>query len=139
MSSSSLADDSVPLLETLLKDKIAEGETLLSSLARPELTSVVGLQKLEKKIRQEVKFLRKFEKKRHQLKREHLLCSNLQHLSAVASVLSSSEAPEAVLQSFTFADGDSKTRKITVDIVGKDGLVWTKVNLSRGATWSLQV
>lgn len=75
--------------------KILLGRSLLEKLAGPSLCKVQGLAKLEKKVlilctwgnsqhlqvRQEVKFLEKFEKPANfsNLKKEHIACSNLAH------------------------------------------------------------
>ena len=76
-------------LESLLLEKISLGEALMDALAAPEMTQVEGRHKLEKKIKQELKFLVKFRDSasgRAKLKKEHLQCSNLQHLSAIVQV-----------------------------------------------------
>lgn len=78
-----------------LEGKISLGRGLLEKLATPKLKNVQGLAKLEKKVpgnkihyedcsskvRQEVKFLEKFEaaEKFKKLKKEHISCSNLSH------------------------------------------------------------
>jgi len=61
-------------LDVLLKVKLDEGDQLLKALAS-FASNVEGIAKLEKKVRQEVKFLRKFlseERQRGRLKSEHL-------------------------------------------------------------------
>ncbi len=124
----SSSGDSDVCLEGLLRSKLSEGEGLMRELSEEPLRSVDGVAKLEKKIRQEVKFLQKFlaqEKHRLKLKREHLQCSNLQHLSAVVGALRACDRPQGVLQSFSW--GEEQVRKVTVDVVSEGGLVWTKV------------
>ena len=80
-----------------LEEKIILGRGLLEKLATHKLKNVQGVAKLEKKVlglksniesrmcfskvRQEVKFLEKFEaaEKFKKLKKEHISCSNLSH------------------------------------------------------------
>ncbi len=123
-------------LEHLLQEKLSEGEHLLDRLKQGGLQAVAGVPKLEKKIRQEIRFLKKFlcreQQQRDRLKSEHLQCSNLQHLSAIVDALSSCSDPQGVLQSFSWCEGQEgveacQGKKITVDVVSEGGLVWTKV------------
>ena len=128
-SSSSEGPLSTAELSSLLSDKVLLGQSLLQILSSsPELQAVSGVTKLEKKIRQELKFLQRFAggsgvKK---LKKEHLQCSNLQNLSAIVQCLSSTKSPLHVLRPFPlFADNEEK--KVTVDVVGENGARWVKV------------
>ena len=70
-----------------LKEKIALGHGLLQKLDNNGLKKVQGIAKLEKKVKQEVKFLEKFEDEKtfHKLKKEHISCSNLVHLESFIS------------------------------------------------------
>jgi hypothetical protein len=104
---------------------------------------VLGLAKLEKKVRctehwgnrsaeqvrQEVKFLEKFESAENfcKLKKEHIACSNLAHQASVIEELFSVVAPCAVMQPYTVAGRDGEERKVVVDIVCEKGHVWVKV------------
>ncbi len=90
-------------LSSQLSDKISLGQSLLDILASsPELQSVSGVSKLEKKIRQELKFLQRFSVPpgSAKLKKEHLQCSNLQNLSAVVEVLKNTNGAVHVLRPF---------------------------------------
>ncbi|TRY68341.1 hypothetical protein TCAL_01406 [Tigriopus californicus] len=115
-----------------LNQKCAQGDRLLATLHSPDLAGVTGLAKLEKKIRQELKFLRKFTQNgpggpgRGTLKREHLQCSNLQNLAAIVEVLQTTGPVVAVLQPFNVLT-EGRERKVTVDIVADQGLRWIKV------------
>lgn len=111
-----------------LHEKCAQGDRLLASLNSPDLAGLTGLAKLEKKIRQELKFLRKFTSSSAHgaLKREHLQCSNLQNLAAIVEVLQSTSQAVAVLQPFNVVN-EGRERKVTVDIVADQGLRWIKV------------
>ena len=79
MASSSADTPSSAELSSLLSDKISLGQSLLQTLSSPELQAVSGVTKLEKKIRQELKFLQRFSGSAgvKKLKKEHLQCSNL--------------------------------------------------------------
>jgi len=111
-----------------LGSKIELGRGLLARLAAPGLANVQGRAKLEKKVRQEVKFLEKFlaPGKLEGLKREHIGCSNLAHQAALVGLLVEEAAPLAVLQPFTFA-GEGGERRVVVDIVSDQGNTWVKV------------
>ncbi len=128
-------------LQALLEEKLALGNVLMDTLACKKYQQVQGIAKLEKKIRQEIKFLQKFLHKSPQeggkLKNEHLQCSNLQHLSAIVDALKSCSNPQAVLHTFSWKREpragapvgfyEDPVKKVTVDVVGDGGLVWTKV------------
>ena len=121
-------------LQLLLDDKLRTGQALLVSLAESrDLKAVSGLSKLEKKIRQELKFLHRFASS-SKLKREHLQCSNLQNLSAVVhTLLRDCRSPTHVLRPFPFLTESARhpeegsLKKITVDIVAEEGRSWIKV------------
>ena len=128
-SSSSESSLSTAELSSLLSDKVLLGQSLLQILSSsPELQAVSGVTKLEKKIRQELKFLQRFAGSSgvKKLKKEHLQCSNLQNLSAIVQCLRSTKSPLHVLRPFPlFADNEEK--KVTVDVVGENGARWVKV------------
>ena len=123
-------------LRLLLEEKLSTGQGLLKSLAEsPEIRGVSGITKLEKKIRQELKFLQKFSSEsKNKLKKEHLQCSNLQNLSAVVhTLLRDCTSPTHVLRPFPLLQDSPRNpqegslKKITVDIVAEDGRTWIKV------------
>ena len=85
-----------------LQEKINLGRELLEKLANNGLKKVQGLAKLEKKVRQEVKFLEKFEDETNfcNLKKEHISCSNLVHLASIISQIFLVQNPTAVMHPF---------------------------------------
>ncbi|XP_050297157.1 UPF0415 protein C7orf25 homolog isoform X2 [Anthonomus grandis grandis] len=101
------------------EEKIQFGESLRAYIA--EHPDIDGLQKLSRKINQELKFLHKVYKN-GTLKKEHLQCSNLTHFSALVDTLKIVENCQSVNKIFTIDD-----RKTTVDIICDNGLTWIKV------------
>ena len=92
-----------------LKEKIHLGRDLLEKLDNNGIKKVQGLSKLEKKVRQEVKFLEKFEDDKifHKLKKEHISCSNLVHLDSFISQIFLVQNPTAVMHPFNlWSKGD---------------------------------
>lgn len=117
-------------LKCNLEKKILVGKALVEKLNVENLKTVQGLAKLEKKVRQEVKFLEKFLLKNNisKLKKEHLQCSNLLHLESIIKELIRTTKPVAVMQVFNLWNKEGGIeKKIVVDIVGHDGDMWTKV------------
>ena len=129
MASSSADTLSPAELPSLLSDKISLGQSLLQTLSSPELQAVSGVTKLEKKIRQELKFLQRFSggAGANKLKKEHLQCSNLQNLSAIVQTLRDTKGAVSVLRPFPLLVGDADEKKVTVDVVGESGARWVKV------------
>ena len=128
-----------------LREKIDLGHGLLQKLDNNGLKNVQGIAKLEKKVKQEVKFLEKFEDEITflKLKKEHISCSNLVHLESFISQIFLVENPTAVMQPFNLwskgetnwvifklknvpADG-SVIKKVVVDIICDKGKTWVKV------------
>ncbi|ERL92237.1 hypothetical protein D910_09554 [Dendroctonus ponderosae] len=103
----------------LAEQKIQFGESLKVYI--DEHPNVDGLQKLSRKINQELKFLKKVYKNAN-LKKEHLQCSNLTHFSALVDTLKTVDNCQSVNKIFNLED-----RKITVDIICDNGLTWIKV------------
>jgi len=112
-----------------LDEKIKLGRLLLERLANSSLKNVQGLPKLEKKVRQEVKFLEKFDDPRNflSLKKEHIACSNLAHQASVIEQIFGVAVPVAVMQPFTLTTRGGQDKKIVVDIVCDKGNTWIKV------------
>ena len=112
-----------------LEEKLTLGRDLLDKLANNQFKKVQGIQKLEKKIRQEIKFLEKFEDPDQfsELKKEHISCSNLVHLSSIVEKLFLVKNVIAVLQPFNLKSDGNKTKKVLVDIVCDKGQSWIKV------------
>ncbi|XP_017781526.1 PREDICTED: UPF0415 protein C7orf25 homolog [Nicrophorus vespilloides] len=99
--------------------KIEEAENLLDSLKCYD--DLDGMQKLSRKIKQELNFLKKIYKS-SSIKKEHLQCSNLTHFSALVGVLRNTENCQCVNKPFNLDD-----RKIVVDMICDGGLLWIKV------------
>lgn len=106
-------------LKGLAVEKIEFGENLIKSLL--EFGDIEGIQKLVRKIKQELAFLKKICRD-NKIKKEHLQCSNLTHFNALVQTLNDIKICQSVNKVFIF-DG----RKITVDIVCEGGLSWIKV------------
>ena len=120
MDSQDLKDD--------LREKICFGKEMLAQLANNKFKKVQGLPKLEKKVKQELKFLEKFEIPENfcDLKKEHISCSNLVHLGCIIEQLCKVENPASVMQPFNLTQ-NFKAKKICVDIVCDKGQTWIKV------------
>ncbi|KAF7266907.1 hypothetical protein GWI33_019834 [Rhynchophorus ferrugineus] len=103
----------------LVEGKINFGENLKQYIDQNK--TIDGLQKLSRKINQELKFLKKVSRNKT-LKKEHLQCSNLTHFSALVDTLKTVKGCQSVNKVFLLDD-----RKITVDIICDNGLTWIKV------------
>jgi len=116
-------------LKRELDFKIILGRSLLESLSTSSIEGVVGLAKLEKKVRQEVKFLEKFETQENfsKLKKEHIACSNLVHQASVIEQIFAVEDPVAVMQPYSVKHKGGQEKKVVVDIVCDKGHTWVKV------------
>ena len=128
MAASSADTLSIAELSSLLSDKISLGQSLLQILSSPEMQAVSGVTKLEKKIRQELKFLQRFSESTgvNKLKKEHLQCSNLQNLSAIVQTLRDTKGAVSVLRPYPLVTNTDE-KKVTVDVVGESGERWVKV------------
>lgn len=118
------------LLQEDLAGKIYLGRELLERLSNNELKRVQGVAKLEKKVRQELKFLEKFECAENfsKLKKEHISCSNLVHLASIIAQIFLVENPISVMQPFNLWNSDGLVvKKVVVDIVCDKGQTWLKV------------
>ncbi|KAF2896208.1 hypothetical protein ILUMI_09967 [Ignelater luminosus] len=111
-------EDDVDLIQGAF-GKIEYGENLIKSLSG--FADIEGSQKLNKKIRQEINFLKKICRSKN-IKKEHLQCSNLTHFSALVKTLDDIKGCISVNKVFKLED-----RKIVVDIICEDGLSWVKV------------
>ncbi|XP_066150715.1 UPF0415 protein C7orf25 homolog [Euwallacea fornicatus] len=118
MKNSDIEEDAETIY-SLAQQKIKFGENLKHFI--DDHKEVDGLQKLSRKINQELKFLRKVYKNKN-LKKEHLQCSNLTHFSALVDTLKTVQNCYSVNKIFNLDD-----RKITVDIICDNGLTWIKV------------
>ncbi|KAI4458996.1 hypothetical protein MML48_6g00012850 [Holotrichia oblita] len=112
-------ENNIEYLKECVLEKLKYGEDLLNSLS--EFDHIEGAQKLHRKIKQELNFLRKVYKA-NSIKKEHLQCTNLTHFTALIKKLSEVENCIAVHKVFNLDD-----RKIVIDIVCDNGLSWMKV------------
>ena len=109
--------------DKMIEDKLKLAHNLISDLE--SVINVSGVSKLEKKIRQEIKFLQKLQKQKKAGKVEdHLKCTNLLHLGAIVQTLIEADKPTAVLKAFNSVES---CRKIVVDVVASDGFLWINV------------
>lgn len=106
-------------LSNMLREKIMYGEQLIDQLE--PLEEIDGVKKLQRKIRQEIDFLKRLQKT-NKFKPEQLSCSNLRHLGAMVEC---AKRPGVVAVSKVF-HLDS-TNKLLIDIVSDQGKTWTKV------------
>ncbi|KOB76904.1 Uncharacterized protein OBRU01_04710 [Operophtera brumata] len=102
-----------------LDERIKFGNELIAQLN--DVQDIDGVPKLQRKIRQEVEFLKKL-KTSGKVKWEHLSCSNLRHFEAMVEC---SRRPGVIAVSKVFHLDDST--KLLVDIVSDGGKSWTKV------------
>ncbi|XP_045606083.1 UPF0415 protein C7orf25 homolog isoform X2 [Procambarus clarkii] len=107
----------------LALNRINEAKDLLDQVCNLEMKSVNGASKLRKRIEAEIKFLNKGLKRGSELKEEHVMCSNLGQLGAIASVAAATPNATKVLQTFCI----NGFEKIVVDVVGEGGKLWIKV------------
>lgn len=112
-------EDSLENLKLCVLEKLKYGEELINSLS--QFDHIEGVQKLHRKIKQELNFLRKIYKT-NSIKKEHLQCTNLTHFTALVKKLSEVENCIAVHKVFNLDD-----RKLVIDIVCDNGLSWMKV------------
>ncbi|KAF5270430.1 hypothetical protein FQR65_LT05618 [Abscondita terminalis] len=103
----------------LLVEKINLGEELIKILHKYD--KIDGVQKVQRKIKQELNFLKKVSRDRT-VKKEHLQCSNLTHFNALIQTLEETENCHSINKVFNLRD-----RKISIDIISDNGLSWVKV------------
>ncbi|XP_063909790.1 UPF0415 protein C7orf25 homolog [Zophobas morio] len=106
-------------LHELVSEKIKFGEELIATIHKYK--NLEGIQKLQRKITQELNFLRQIVKS-GKIKKEHIQCSNLTHFSAVVNTLGNIEKCVCVNKVVVLDD-----RKIVIDIICDGGLTWMKV------------
>ncbi|XP_032687442.1 UPF0415 protein C7orf25 homolog [Odontomachus brunneus] len=106
------------LLECL-REKIADGHGMVGQLRL--MDKIDGVDKLIRKIQQEIKFLEKVQST-ETVKKEHLQSTNLIHLNAVITRLSCAKNPTSVMKPFKYQES-----RLEVDIVCNNGSSWVKV------------
>lgn len=111
-------------LEKELEVKIHLGEKLISSLS--EVSHVRGCQKLMKRLHQETNFLRKVLEK-HDVKKEHVKCTNLGHLEALVNcILKNCDGCSGILETLELRTSED-SKRVCVDVVADNGRTWIKV------------
>ncbi|XP_026755311.2 UPF0415 protein C7orf25 homolog [Galleria mellonella] len=106
-------------LLAMLDEKIKFGENLITQLQ--SVQHLDGVMKLQRKIRQEIEFLKKLQKSK-KVKTEQLSCSNLRHLGAMVEC---AMRPGVVAVCKIFHIDDNS--KLVIDIISEQGKTWTKV------------
>ncbi|EFN77537.1 UPF0415 protein C7orf25 homolog isoform X2 [Harpegnathos saltator] len=111
--------DSKSELLGCLREKIADGHGMVERLRL--MNKIDGVDKLIRKIQQEIKFLEKVQCT-ETVKKEHLQSTNLIHLNAVVARLSCAKNPTNVIKPFKYQES-----RLEVDIVCNNGASWVKV------------
>ncbi|KAG5348484.1 CG025 protein, partial [Acromyrmex charruanus] len=102
-----------------LEEKIASGHSMVERLKL--MDKIDGIDKLIRKIHQEIKFLEKVQYTGN-LNKKHLQSSNLTHLDAMVARLSCAKDPISVMRPFKY-----QKSRLEVDIVCNNGASWVKV------------
>lgn len=109
----------------LALNRINEAKDKLDQVYDLEKNGVNGANKLRKRIQAEINFLNRGLRKGSELKEQHVQCSNLGQLGALASVAVATPNTTGLLQTFCIKGME----KIVVDVVGEGGKQWIKVIL----------
>lgn len=107
----------------LANRKIDSGIDLLQRISKLNDRSINGASKLRRRVQAEIKCLTKKLEDRSELKEEHIQCSNLGQLEALADVATEVADVTGVLTTFSFGG----VEKIVVDVVADEGRKWIKV------------
>ncbi|XP_050466601.1 UPF0415 protein C7orf25 homolog [Cataglyphis hispanica] len=102
-----------------LEQKIASGRSMIERLKL--MNKIDGIEKLIRKIQQEIKFLEKVHCAGN-LKKKHLQSTNLIHLNAIVARLSCAKDLISVMRPFKH-----QKSRLEVDIVCNNGASWVKV------------
>ncbi|XP_036344864.1 UPF0415 protein C7orf25 homolog [Rhagoletis pomonella] len=115
-------DKGIPFVELLERanEKVELGHELIEELE--EYTQISGVQKIQRKISQEVKFLKKVIKN-ETLKLNHVQCSNLTHYAFLVQILKLQRDVVHVDCGFPV---EGRSNPLRVDIVCDNGLRWIK-------------
>ncbi|GAB0095597.1 UPF0415 protein C7orf25 [Sergentomyia squamirostris] len=108
-------------LTNLVKEKLNLGEDLLKKLET--LRHVNGVPRLEKKIKQEINFL-KNNQENSTLQENHIMCTNLTHFQMVVAVLMECRSPKHIDLPLV---STCRSLPLRVDIVCDGGLSWLKI------------
>ncbi|XP_014484009.1 PREDICTED: UPF0415 protein C7orf25 homolog [Dinoponera quadriceps] len=115
---SATMDDKSELLGCL-REKIADGHGMIKQIML--MDKIDGVDKLMRKIQQEIKFLEKIQCT-ETVKKEHLQSTNLFHLNAVLTRLACAKNLTNVMKPFKYQES-----RLEVDIVCNNGASWVKV------------
>uniref|UniRef100_A0A1B6HCS2 DUF1308 domain-containing protein n=1 Tax=Homalodisca liturata TaxID=320908 RepID=A0A1B6HCS2_9HEMI len=108
------------------KTHISNGESLLEKLAENNYSNVRGIHKMKRKIKKDLEFLSETLQSNN-MKKEHLLCSNLHFYKAVLEEAVNWPECEAVFETFLYKTSDNCQKRLTVDVVSHKGHQWIKV------------
>ncbi|XP_034180146.1 UPF0415 protein C7orf25 homolog [Osmia lignaria lignaria] len=111
-------EEKVELLKCL-EEKIDSGKATVDRLKL--VGKIDGVEKLVRKIQQEIRFLEKVQSTGN-VKKEHLQSTNLIHLNAIVARLFCANEPTNVLKPFKY-----QKSRLEVDIVCNGGASWVKV------------
>ncbi|XP_029032681.1 UPF0415 protein C7orf25 homolog isoform X2 [Osmia bicornis bicornis] len=111
-------EEKVELLKCL-EEKIDSGKATVDRLKL--VGKIDGVEKLVRKIHQEIRFLEKVQSTGN-VKKEHLQSTNLIHLNAIVARLFCANEPTNVLKPFKY-----QKSRLEVDIVCNGGASWVKV------------
>nr|XP_033187543.1 UPF0415 protein C7orf25 homolog [Bombus vancouverensis nearcticus] len=106
-------------LLTCIEEKIESGKATIDRLKL--VGKIDGIEKLIRKIQQEIKFLEKVQSTGN-VKKEHLQSTNLIHLNAIVARLFCANEPTNVMKPFKY-----QKSRLEVDIVCNGGASWIKV------------
>lgn len=107
----------------LANKKIDSGIDLLQRISKLNDRSINGASKLRRRVQAEIKCLTKKLEDKNELKEEHIQCSNLGQLEALADVATEVPDVTGILTTFSFGG----VEKIVVDVVADEGRKWIKV------------
>nr|XP_012139535.1 PREDICTED: UPF0415 protein C7orf25 homolog isoform X3 [Megachile rotundata] len=111
-------EEKVELLKCL-EEKICSGKATIDRLKL--VGKIDGVEKLIRKIQQEIRFLEKVQSTGN-VKKEHLQSTNLIHLNAIVARLFCANEPTNVMKPFKY-----QKSRLEVDIVCNGGASWVKV------------
>ncbi|XP_017761615.1 PREDICTED: UPF0415 protein C7orf25 homolog [Eufriesea mexicana] len=106
-------------LLTCLEEKIDSGKATIDRLKL--VVKIDGIEKLIRKIQQEIRFLEKVQSTGN-VKKEHLQSTNLIHLNAIVARLFGANQPTNIMKPFKY-----QKSRLEVDIVCNSGASWIKV------------
>merc|ERR1740131_626224 len=100
--------------------KLEIGNSLLLKLSSLENQNPEGLGKLRRRVEAEIKWIKKKLKSPDDVKREHIVCSNLGQLESLINTAVEVGNACGLLQNFT----QGGQERLGVDIIAEDGKRW---------------